>query len=84
MTREEFMEKYGNAKVKFSSYYKFSFVFSGELPDGKRISVIVGGNADDIYRMEVDVNAEETVAPLYPHSGDVWDKGVAVESFYDY
>lgn len=84
MTKEEFIEKYGSVKVKFSSYYKFSFVFAGMVDADKMVVVSVGGNSDDIYRMEVGAGVEETIASLDPISGDVWEDGVAVESFYDY
>lgn len=84
MTKEEFMAKYGDIEVKFSSYYKFSFVFSGVLDNGNKISVEVGGNSDDIYRLEVVANLPETIASLNPNSGTVWYDGEIVESFYDY
>lgn len=84
MTREEFVEKYGDVTVKFSSYYKFTFTFSGVLANGDRIMVDVGGNSDDIYRMEVSADSEEAIAKLDAYSGSVWHKGKEVESFYDY
>lgn len=84
MTKEEFIEKYGRAKVKFSSYYKFIFVFAGMVDADTMVVVNVGGNSDDIYRMEVSAGVEETIADLDPISGDVWKDGIAVESFYDY
>jgi len=70
--------------VKFISYFKFSFTFGGKLDDGRNIMVAVGGNSDNIYRLEVGVNCEETIASLDPYTGSVYDKGVEVESFYDY
>ena len=36
LTEEEFMEKYGEAKVVFAYYYKYSFSFVGEF-EGKQI-----------------------------------------------
>ena len=49
LTEEQFNEQYGEAKVVFAYYYKYSFSFVGEF-EGKKINISVGGNADDIYR----------------------------------
>ena len=87
MTRKEFYEKYGDVKVKFSSYYKYTFTYTGNLPDGGRISVDCGANADDIYRFEVGADCEETIncLELAPYAGTAYDKdGVPIDDFYDY
>lgn len=68
MTREEFIAKYGEAKVKLTHYHKYTFYFGGEV-DGVPISVGIGGEADEIYRMEVIAMKWETVASLDPHVG---------------
>lgn len=84
MTREEFCEKYGDVKVKFSDYYKYTFNYTGELPDGGTISVGYGGNFDDIYRHEVVANVEQTISSLYPYTGTAYDKdGNVIDEFYD-
>lgn len=49
MTLDEFLEKYGSEKVTFSSYYKYSFIFTNET-----IFILIGGVADDIYGLNVD------------------------------
>lgn len=45
------------AMVKFYSYYKYSFTFIGEyvLDNGETLSISasMGGNSEDIYRLEV-------------------------------
>jgi len=64
MKQEEFMEKYGGEKVKFSSYYKYSFIFINE----KGLSISVGGDSNDIYRFDVDVDKEYLVSDLEPNS----------------
>lgn len=85
MTQKEFYEKYGDVKVKFSSYYKYTFTYTGNLPNGGRISVDYGANADDIYRFEVSADWEETINSLAPYAGTVYDKdGKKVDEFYDY
>lgn len=63
LTEEQFMEKYGEAKVVFTYYYKYSFSYEGMF-EGKKIYVSVGGNADDIYRHEVVPNKEYAVKEL--------------------
>lgn len=62
LTEEEFMEKYGEAKVVFAYYYKYSFSFVGEF-EGKQINISVGG-AGDIYRFDVEPNKEYQVNEL--------------------
>ena len=85
MTHEEFYEKYGDVKVKFSGYYKYTFTYTGELPDGGRISVEYGGNADDIYRHDVSADCEETVESIEAFCGTAYDaNGDVVDGFYDY
>lgn len=84
MTREEFITKYGDVEVKFSSYYKFTFVFASRLDNGDYIRVEVGGNSDDIYRYEVACDSEQSIASLDPYSGGVYRDGNEVEGFYDY
>lgn len=84
MTRDEFFAKYGDVKVKFSSYYKYAFTYMATLPGDKTLTCGVGGNADDIYRHEVSATAEETVNSLDLFYGAVHDSGEMVEGFYDY
>jgi hypothetical protein len=85
MTREEFYEKYIDVKVKFSTYYKYTFTYVGELPDGGKISVGYGGNADQIYRHEVGADCEKTVSSIQPYSGTAYDADRnVVDEFYDY
>ena len=85
MTSEEFYEKYGDVKVKFSGYYKYTFTYTGKLPDGVEIVVGYGGNADDIYRHNVGANCEETVSSIEPYCGTTYGKdGRVVDEFYNY
>ena len=66
MTYDEFIDEYGDKKVKFHSYYKYSFTFS----DGF-LSVGVGGDHNDIYRFEVAADEEYSVASLEPSWADI-------------
>lgn len=84
MTREEFYEKYGDVKVRFSHYYKFTFTFAAVLPDGNKLTCDFGGNANDIYRYDVDATVEVSIASLEPYAGSVFRDGKEVEGFYDY
>ena len=62
MTYKDFIAKYGMERVKFSSYYKFSFTFISE----DKLLVGVGGSADDIYKLDIGADKEYTVAELEP------------------
>jgi hypothetical protein len=53
MNDKEFEEKYGDVELKFDSYYKFVFTFSGTAPDGTKIEASIGGDSSDIYRLSV-------------------------------
>lgn len=83
ITKKQFIEKYGEIKVKFESYYKYTFTYSATLPDGKIISVGYGGNSDDIYKLSVTSDEEKTIISLYPYTGSVYDDNVEVEYFYE-
>lgn len=54
ITEEEAIALYGNVGLKFTEYYKYTFIFKGEAPDGAKISVRMGGNPDDIYKFSVN------------------------------
>lgn len=84
ITKEQFIEKYGDVKVKFSRYYKYAFTFYGKTADGRSISVTTGGDVDDIYRTEVAADYAETIRGLDPFEGSVYEEGWEVEGFYDY
>lgn len=53
MTLEEVVEKYAKVPLEFSSYYKFSFNYTGVAEDGAVIVASFGAGADDIYKREV-------------------------------
>ena len=83
MSYEEFIEKYGDIEVTFSSYYKYCFRYSALLENGNTIIVEIGGDVDDIYRMEVYNNESFTIRDLEPNGGWMKDKrGVSIETFY--
>ena len=67
MTLEQVKEKYGNVKLKFSYYYKYCFAFSADTEDGEHVYASIGGNAGDIYRLEVDADKEVTINSLDPN-----------------
>lgn len=53
MKIDENFEKYKDVVLKFSSYYKYSFTFSGVAEDGAVVVARTGGDSSDIYRYEV-------------------------------
>ena len=84
MTKQEFVDKYGDVKVRFSRYYKYVFTFRADLGDGKTLTCDIGGGADDIYKVEVVPDCDETVAGLDPLAGSVWKDHKQIEGYYDY
>lgn len=84
MTSDEFVQKYGKVKVKFQTYYKYSFTFVGKLDTGETITVRVGGDSSEIYRFEVSADSIYTVSELYPYAGHITSRGLMYDDFYDY
>lgn len=84
MNREEMLEKYGTVPLKFTGYYKYSFSFSGVAPDGAKIYVSIGGNASDIYRLEVDPDDAITIKADDPCSISIKKDDVKIYSEYSY
>jgi hypothetical protein len=82
LNEKEFLEMYGEAKVVFTSYYKYSFSFRGEF-NGKSIYVSVGGNADDIYRFDIDANKEYTLKELGMSYAEVKEGETTIAEFTD-
>ena len=83
MTIEEFIAKYGDVKVKFAYYYKYTFTYAGTCKDGNAIYVDVGGDSDDIYGLDVGTN-EVSIENLGIVCGRVSKDGVTLESFNSY
>lgn len=54
ITEEEAIQLYGDVGLKFTEYYKYTFIFKGEAPDGAKISVKMGGDIDNIYKFSVN------------------------------
>ena len=69
MSKDDFIKHYGETYFQFSSFYKFSFNFTGETVDSKHILLMMGGNPDDIYRVEV--SHEESLNDLIKSFGEV-------------
>ena len=61
MEKNEIFEKYIDVVLKFSSYYKYTFTFSGIAEDGANIVVNVGGDSSEIYRYEVSNDSSMTL-----------------------
>ena len=80
LTKKEFLDVYGEARVVFTSYYKYSFSFRGEF-NGKSIYVSVGGNADDIYRFDVTAGKEYAVKELEMSYAEVKEGKAIIAAF---
>lgn len=79
LTFEEALQKYGHVKVKFSSYFKFSFTFTGTFY-GLQIDAHVGGSSSDIYNLNVDTNEIELQSIDFM-SLSVYQNGNEIEYF---
>lgn len=86
MTRDEFLKEYGNVPLKLHSYYKYSFTFKGMTQNDSYVTMCLGGDADDIYRLELDVESTYYVRDLdYANYGSVEaPDGTLVADFSEY
>lgn len=73
MTKEEFMEAYGEVDVCFVYYYKYTFTFKGYSHNNEEVVINVGGDSVDIYKFEFS-DCYETVNKFDPVSGSVYSK----------
>lgn len=81
LTKEEFIEKYGACEVALSSYFKYTFIFTGTLADGSIVSVKVGGSASAIYSRLITPEPCR-VDDIAPYAGSVMRDGVEIADFY--
>jgi hypothetical protein len=81
MNKEQILEKYGNVKLKFNSYWKYTFTFVGVADDGTQVSTSIGGDIGDIYRMDVSVDREETLIGLGAECATVTLNGKEIGSY---
>ena len=81
LTKEQMLEKYGDVKVKFTSYYKHNFSYQGAVNGLIVVCQYCGGG--DIYRHEVSADDEEAIKYLEPDSVNVYKEGDLIESYYD-
>jgi hypothetical protein len=63
--KAEFLKQYGDTPVSFDGYFKYVFTFKGTASDGKSIVVTIGGNADEIYRLDISIDDEYRINDLH-------------------
>lgn len=81
--KEDFLKIYGDEKVTFSSYYKYTFTYRGETDLGVTLIVSTGGSSEDIYKMNVANNDVTTIRDLDPYMGYARVGDTQQMSFYD-
>ena len=84
MNLEQIKEKYGNVKLKFNGYYKYSFSFTGKTEDGEGVYASIGGSADDTDRLDVSAEKEETINSLWPNYITVSKDGKEIVDWNDW
>jgi hypothetical protein len=84
LTKEQFLDRYGDVLVQFSSYYKYSFSYRGVAMDGTVVVVNSGGDTSSIYRTFVSADDIISVSVVDPYDGIASKDGETIASFYDY
>jgi len=68
-----------NIKVKFKSYYKYSFCFTND----EEYEVFVGGTGDEIYRCSIEADKEYSIQEVFDECGGslyIYHNGELVDS----
>ena len=73
MSHEEFVEKYGDMKVKFNSYYNYQFEFKGN-----GIRFFVGVCSDDFYKLGISADEEYCIKDLSPYCAYIGDTRIDI------
>ncbi len=69
ISKEKFVALYGNVKLKFVSYWKYTFSFTGVAESGDQVTIDYGGNSDNIYRFDVTADKEITLKEFHENEG---------------
>jgi hypothetical protein len=65
MNTKEILEKYGNIKVKFKSYYKYVFTLEGMKVNGDVVEIGIGGDSDESYRLDIEPDTNYKIGDLH-------------------
>lgn len=65
---EEFIKQYRNVIIKFSYYYKYSFVYEGIANDGTIIRFTEECDSDEVYEKVIDAEDEHTLEDFLKYS----------------
>lgn len=88
MTKQEFLERCKGTGVSFSSYYKYTFTFTGTTEQGEQVVAGFGGNADDIYRANINKDSkfviEDDFEEIFYFVTLTDGTGKTLFSWYDY
>ena len=79
------MSEWKDVELTLTSYYKYSFSYTGEK-DGKTIYVRVGGSSDDIYRFEPTIQGTTAVHKLVDEIGinhaSIYENNVQIAQYF--
>ena len=81
LSYEELLSQYGDIELKFSSYFKYSFTFTGQIGD-IRIEATIGGSSDDIYRLDIDADQIMTIRMLDARMVSIYKGGQLIAEYY--
>jgi hypothetical protein len=75
---------YGSVPLYFGHYYKYSFTFSGAAEDGAIVSITIGGDHNDIYRLEVNAHDIMYFSDEQHYSASVVKDGIEIYRYYNW
>ena len=84
ITEEKLLDLYGETKLKFVYYYKYSFMFAGITDSGEKVTAYVGGNINDIYKFEVNVGEDVKLIELGATTIFIEKDGEKIASWHDW
>jgi len=83
LTEAEMYLMYGNCRVKFISYYKYTFFYKGFTPDGLELLCQYGGDAEEIYKERVHADEELSIKAVCPNVVKIYDGKTLIEFYAD-
>jgi hypothetical protein len=83
LSTHDAIELYGSVPLYFGHYYKYAFTFYGVAEDGATVSITIGGNHDDIYRLEVNAIDILYLSDQQHHYANIIKDGIELYRYYE-
>ena len=83
ISRDEFLDQYGDVEVSFKHYYNNTFEFEGIGHGGETITVQCGRTEDAMRYMDINDQPERIENLEYIYAGEVWHNSNKIYGFFE-